>query len=129
MALLPQKNGESFYSPIFFAKSNEKIRWRLKICPRGAYKDSEDYLSLYLERVLSEDDAPVSVESEWAVFTNFDKEIFSKSSVKKTLGFPPLSSHFGWDKVVEVDSVIDPSDFTKQIHAMLKIQCKLVYAI
>jgi len=48
---LPQTNGECFYSPIFFAKANDKIRWQLKMCPKGVNEDSKGYLSLYLERV------------------------------------------------------------------------------
>ena len=48
---LPQKSGESFYSPIFFAKDNRNIRWRLRICPEGANEESKDHLSLNIEIV------------------------------------------------------------------------------
>ena len=37
---------------MFFAKANDKIRWRLKIFPNEGAEESKNFLGLYLERVL-----------------------------------------------------------------------------
>lgn len=127
---LPQKNGESFNSPVFFAKTNDKIQWRLKIYPQGVNEEAKGYLSLYLQRVvIGEDDQElVNVKTKWLVTQN--KEIFSKSNELQTLGISPLSSSFGWDKVVETDKrVYFDQQLSTDFIDKLKIVCQLVYAI
>ena len=125
---LPQKNGESFYSPIFSAKANDKIRWRLKMCPKGINQESKDHLSLYLERFTGSNEQSVTVKSNWVVTKN-GKEIFSKSNELQTLGSAPLLSHFGWDKVVPL-ACIDRAPFNEYSSIdELKISCQLVYTI
>ena len=126
---LPQKNGESFYSPIFSAKASNKIRWRLKICPRGANEESKGHLSLYLERVVDGEKIPsVTVKSKWVVSKN-DKEIFSKTDELQTLGPAPLLKHFGWDKLVPLETIKRASIFDNDDVDELKISCQLIYTI
>ena len=127
---LPQKNGERFYSPIFSAKANPNIRWRLRICPKGVNEESSDHLSLYLERVFVNGDkvSSVTVKSKWIVTKN-DKEIFSKPDELQTLGLPPLLNHFGWDKLVPLESIRRASIFDNDDVDELKISCQFIYTI
>ena len=132
---LPQKNGESFYSPEFFAKANDKIHWRLKICPQGANEEAKGYVSLYLQRVVigKDDQELVNVKTKWVVTQN-GKEIFSKSGELQTIGITPLSCSFGWDKVVETDS-FKMASYDQQLmtngHGIdkVKIACQLLYVV
>lgn len=125
-SFLTQKHGESFYSPIFASKSDPNIRWRLKIFPRGVDNQSKDQLSLYLERIVSEDDSSVTVNIKWLVTMN-GKEIFSKPDEQQTLGLAPLPSHFGCDKVVKFNSLKQASNSCSD--DKLSISCQLIYTI
>ena len=127
-AFLPQKNGESFYSPIFSAKANDKIRWRLKMCPKGANEESKDHLSLFLERFTGRIEQSVTVKSNWLVTKN-GKVIFSKSNELQTLGNAPLPSNFGWDKVAPLASIERASFDTFPGIDELKVSCQLIYTI
>ena len=56
---------------------NRNIRWRLRICPEGANKRSNDYYSLYIGRVfIGENEKPVTVKSNRWVVTNNGKDNF-----------------------------------------------------
>ena len=127
-AFLPQKNGESFYSPIFSAKSNDKIRWRLKMCSKGANEESKDHFSLYLVRFTDKYEKSVIFKSNCLVTKN-GKVIFSKTGELETLGNAPLPSNFGWDKVAPLASIERaPFDTFPGIDE-LKVSCQLVYLI
>jgi len=129
-SFLPQKNGESFYSPIFFAKANYKIRWRLRICPKGANEECEDHFSLYLERFLASNDQSVSVEVRLTVSKN-GKLAFGQSGIQLEMGRDPLLSCWGWDKLAKLSSL--RLDYESQrvgyVPDELRITCQLVYTI
>ena len=128
-SFLPQKNGESFYSPYFSTKTKPNILWRLKMCIRGAYEESKDHLSLYLEKFTSSIDQSCTVKSNWLVAKN-GKEIFSKSEEQHTLGLFPLSNYIGWDKVVPLTSIKRASfDDQPAGNDKLKISIQLIYTI
>ena len=131
-SFLTQKSGESFCSPIFNAKADGTISWRLKIFPRGFNEESKDHLSLYLERVVGDKkDSPVTVKSNWLVTEN-GSVIFSKSDELQTVGLAPLPSFFGWDKVVElavIKRTLDMFDTLNETVDELKISCQLIYTI
>lgn len=48
-----KKNKESITSPIFWAENNNKLKWRLKLYPKGSDSDSKEYTSLFLHLVSS----------------------------------------------------------------------------
>lgn len=149
---LPQTNGECFYSPIFFAKANDKIRWQLKMCPKGVKEDivavsstlePKSYLAYFFGRVVGNQDPapsvphlppkPVTVKSKWLVLMN-GKEIFKSSFEPQTLGLALLPSHFGCDKVVPWASIQHQDVHKKALSHMkakeeLTISCQLVYTI
>ena len=128
LAFLPQQNGESFYSPIFTAKANPNIRWRLKICPKGINEGSKDYLSLYLERVVVNNESSLTVKSKWLVKKN-SREILSKPEEVQTLGPAPLLNSFGWDKFVLLSSIKRAPINQEMETDKIKISCQLVYTI
>ena len=131
-SFLSQQNGENFFSPVFAAKANGKISWRLKICPRGVNEESKDHLSLYLERVVGDPkESPITVKSNWLVTKN-GSEIFSKSDEIQTVGLAPLPSFFGWDKVVDLASIkrtVELCDPLNDAVDELKISCQLIYTL
>ena len=130
-SFLPEKNGEIFYSPVFFSKSQDLIRWRLKIFPKGCDEESIGYLSLHLERVFkdnSSDEPPVAVKLSFNVYKNGWK-ICSHSDELQTLGREPMPSSFGWDKLEKLsilDAIKRPTGTGTD---ELKITCQLVYAV
>ena len=129
---LSQLTGECFYSPVFFAKADPQICWRLRIFPRGVNEESKNYLSLYLERVGGTITSPVTVRSNWLVSKN-GSEIFSKSDEIHTLGLvAPLPNHFGWDKVTNFYTSINKTNFFHpQSEGVddVTISCQLIYNI
>ena len=103
LSLLTQKVGEFVTSPIFSSKSNEAIRWRLKIYPTGVNTESKDHLSVYLQRVMgdaAEKDSLTVVSSfTCSIFKN-DKQIVSKSFDRQA--FDLKSQTWGWEKCVSI---------------------------
>ena len=46
-SLLPHRNGECFYSPLFF-DLNKRAEWKLVIYPRGDSEANKDFVSVFL---------------------------------------------------------------------------------
>ena len=86
------KNGERFKSPVFFATSNEKISWRLRIFPNGDKEESKDHLDLYLERVLTGVEPVVVVNFKvLSIFKNNIKLTIPQYKTQVGMGSPPLA--------------------------------------
>ena len=125
---LSQKKGDCLYSPIFSAKANAKIRWRLIIYPKGNEETSNDCLGLFLERVLEKNNPPVVVKFKILSLLKNGKNIaFSPREFQHEMGNSPLNCTWGWSDFVKLDLVqrdnqrVDPDE--------LKICCQLVYTI
>lgn len=126
---LPQKNGECFYSPTFYAKTNDKIRWRLRVYPKGENNTVANYLSVFLDRVIDKDNPPVIVKFKIVTLSRNNKGIvFPPTEVLKELGPAPLDNIWGWPKFVALDAIkrgslhsTGPDEF--------KIVIQLVYTI
>jgi hypothetical protein len=128
-SFLPHKNGECFYSPVFYATGEGSVRWRLKIYPRGAGEDSNGFLSLHLERLFRDktsNDRPVGVKLAFTAYKNGWK-IFSNSEEMQLFGREPMANSFGWDKVEQI-SILEAIKRPTGVDE-LKISCHLIYAV
>ena len=47
LSLLPQKNGESYLTKVFNARSHPSIKWKLEIFPKGSSLDDKDWVSIF----------------------------------------------------------------------------------
>ena len=120
--LLHQKSGECLFSPVFHAKSQPGIQWRLRIYPKGS-RNSKGNLGLFLERVnMSEKDQPVTVKLRFTLLRN-DKPIFFIWSVPHTIA--SLHEGLGWNDLVTHDQLKIENNNTKQ-KVELKILCHLI---
>ena len=48
-SLLRQKTGEAFSFPVFFAPTNENIRWRLHLYPNGDAAETKDFFGFFIQ--------------------------------------------------------------------------------
>ena len=125
---LPQKTGQNFSSPLFFAIANTLIRWRLVLYPNGVSAESKDYLGLYFERVLVGHDVPVVVKFQVTV-TKSNGALFAQSSGLTSVGCQPLPSIWGWNQVGRLEKLKQADSDVAFGNGDLKISCQLVYAI
>ena len=124
---LPQKNGESFSSPVFSAKVNNKIRWRIQIYPKGRTEES-DYFGLFLERVVENDDPLVIVKCKiGSIFRNDKKVALALVCFEKEMGLAPLPKIWGWPKLLALGGI--QRDQQHNGPDELKINIQLVYII
>lgn len=124
---LSQKNGEHFYSPVFSSQANKKIRWRLKIYPKGLVTN-KDYVGLYVKRVVEEDDLPIIVKSKFVSLSRNTKKIaIPQLEVVKEIGNAPLPKNWGWPKLVALDAIQRDSLHTGPDELIINIQ--IVYTI
>ena len=126
-SFLTQEVGNPLYSPVFFSKANDKIRWRLIINPKGEH---DEYFGLYLERIVvdAENDPPVVVKMKFTVWKN-ERQIFSHSNgAQLEMGNKPLPRCWGWSKLIKLDAI------KRDLHRgagtdKIKIRCQLIYTI
>lgn len=117
---LSQQTGECIFSPVFYAKSQPYIQWRLRIYPKGS-KNSKGHLGLFLERVcMTEKDQPVIVKLKFTILRN-DKPISFIWSVSHSIA--SLHEGLGWNDLVSQEQL--RSDSNKQ-KTELKVVCHLV---
>jgi len=118
---LIQQTGECIFSPVFHAKSQPTIQWRLRIYPKGS-KNSKGHLGLFLERVnMTEKDQPVIVKLKFTILRN-DKPVSFIWSVSHSIA----SQHegLGWNDLVSQEQL--RSDTSNKQKIELKVVCHLV---
>ena len=127
-SFLVQKKGECVYSPMFFAKANDKIRWRLKIFPNEGAEESKDFLGLYLERVLEPGQPAIVVKFKVLGLLKNEKKIeHGQFEFQKEMGHKPLDPALGWAKLVDKSLIVRHGQLTDSDE--LKICCQIIYTI
>ena len=86
VSLLRQKTGEAFCSPVFFAKTNENIRWRLHLYPNGAAAETKDFFGFFIQRIAAEKDFPVTAKYRLTIHKN-GREVLSQSGAEQLIEF------------------------------------------
>ena len=120
LSLLPQKNGQSYLTPVFAARSHPCIEWNLKIFPKGEGNDDENHLSVFLNRVLRRDDSPVVALFKIDLIRN-GKLILSRSC-NPAQQYTLKTTSFGLLKLISLDQLKNGDSKGTE----LKIACHLI---
>lgn len=103
LSFLTQKNGESYLTPTFFSKSYPEIQWQLKIFPKGYNKDTENYLSIFLQ-LKSSKDPPVVAVYKLTVINSDGVEVLSWLT-NSPHPYTHSAPSFGWTKMASLDQL------------------------
>ena len=121
ISLLPQKNGQSYFTPIFFSKSHPSVKWCLQIYPKGEIENDENHMSIFLDRVLSEEDAPVVALFKITLMRD-------REEIVSLMGEPQKYSHskpgYGWGHFISLDKL--RGAINNNCRNELKLHCQLV---
>jgi len=119
LSLLPQKNGEAYFTQVFHAKSNPSIQWKLEIFPKGSINpDGKDHLSLFLHRVVVKSKDPPVVGVYKIILQQRDGKTICSKSCQQPLQFTDTAYSYGFSKFIKLDQLLGSNG--------LKIICQVV---
>ena len=118
------------YSPIFDDQTEDKIRWRLELFPKGSSRDCEGYLCLFLKLCNPKEEGHLFVKYRLTLMNSTESTIAMKDWHSTTFNKEHSSS--GKLKFVALDlvhsSVINSGN-NSVISDQLKVKCEILYEV
>ena len=120
-SLLPQKQGESITSPVFYNRSNKEIEWALLVYPKGFNSDSKDHLSLFVKLNSAE-------ETVFAMFTlsilTSNNKILAECCTRIAIDFQEREGR-GLSKLLKLEVLNQNSTYLDDDE--LRFKCEIKY--
>ncbi|XP_028981939.1 speckle-type POZ protein B-like [Diachasma alloeum] len=118
--LFPQENTKCVDSPVFHAKENDQVKWKLQLFPNGSTEDFEGYVSLFV-RVVSQDTQKKEIRVDCQLSILKSKNMLCSESFIQTYN---KEYSWGYPKIIErsklLKSCSSDDSFT--------IRCKVAFS-